>query len=69
MHDINTRFWPILTHFGVPEQFLLLLNPKVRLRIVHQHSPFWPILTHIMDYYSSFWGKEQFPRLLNPEAR
>jgi len=25
--------------FGVPERFLWLLNPKVRLCIVHQHSP------------------------------
>ena len=45
--DINTRhfgrFWPIswtITHcFGIPERHLCLLNPKVRLRIVHQHSP------------------------------
>ena len=45
---INTRsfgrFWPIswtITHrFGVPERFPWLLNPKVRLRVVHQHSPF-----------------------------
>ena len=47
VHDINTRhfgrFWPIswtITHcFGIPERLLWLLNPKVRLRIVHQHSP------------------------------
>ena len=47
VHDINTRhfgrFWPIswtITHrFGIPERLLWLLNPKVRLRIVHQNSP------------------------------
>ena len=27
------------------------------------------ILTRFMDYYSPFWGKEQFPWLLNPEVR
>mgnify|MGYP005843449619 CR=1 FL=1 len=77
MQVINTRyfgrFWPVLWtithHFGVPEQFLWLLNPKLRLRIVHQHSPFWPILTRFMDYYTPFWGKEQFSWLLNPEVR
>ena len=26
------------------------------------------ILTRFMDYYSPFWGKEQFPWLLNPEV-
>ena len=73
MRDINTRrfgqFWPVswtITHrFGVAERFLWFLNPKVRLRIVHQQSQFWTILTHFMDYYSPFWGKEQFPWLLN----
>ena len=47
VHDINTRhfgrFWPIswtISHrFGIPERLLWLLNPKVRLCIVHQHSP------------------------------
>ena len=29
----------------------------------------WPILTRFIDYYSPFWGKEQFPWLLNPEVR
>ena len=27
------------------------------------------ILTRFIDYYSLFWGKEQFPWLLNPEVR
>ena len=54
------RFWPILWtithHFGVPKRFPWLLNPKVRLRVGHQHSQFWPILAHFLDYYSLFWG-------------
>ena len=33
-----------------------MLNPKVCLRVGHQHSQFWPILAHFMDYYSPFWG-------------
>ena len=32
------------------------MNPGVRLRVGHQHSPFWPILAHFVDYYSLFWG-------------
>ena len=64
MSVINTRsfgrFWPIswtITHrFGVPKRFPWLSNPKVRLRVGHQHSQFWPILARFMDYYSLFWG-------------
>ena len=48
MSVINTssfsQLWPVLwtiTHcFGVPKRFPLLLNPKVRLRVSHQHSHF-----------------------------
>ena len=29
----------------------------------------WKILTRFIDYYSPFWGKEQFHWLLNPEVR
>ena len=32
------------------------MNPKVCLRVGHQHSQFWPILARFMDYYSLFWG-------------
>ena len=64
MSVINTRsfgqFWPVswtITHlFGVPKQFSWLLNPRVPLRVVHQHSPFWPSLAHFMGYYLLFWG-------------
>ena len=33
-----------------------MLNPKVRLRVSHQHSAFCPILARFMGYYSPFWG-------------
>ena len=32
------------------------MNPKVCLRVGHQHSQFWPILARFVDYYSLFWG-------------
>src|SRR3954468_2986989 len=48
--------WTITHCFGVPKRFPWLLNPKVRLRVGHQHSKFWPILARFMDNYSLFWG-------------
>ena len=43
-----------------------MLNPKVCLRVGHQHSQFWPILARFMDYYSLFWGPGVITRLTNP---
>ena len=65
MSVINThsfgQFCPVswtITHcFGVPKRFPQSFNPKVRLRVVRQHSQFWPILTRFVDYYSLFWGR------------
>src|SRR3954469_7244209 len=37
------------------------MNPRVRLRVGHQHSKFWPILARFVDYYSLFWG----PRVIS----
>ena len=48
----------ITHHFGVPKHFPLLLNPKVCLRVGHQHQEFWPILARFMDYYSPFFGSK-----------
>ena len=31
-------------------------QPRVRLRVGHQHSQFWPILARLVDYYSLLWG-------------
>ena len=61
MHDINTH------RFGVPERFLWLLNPELRLRIVRQHPPFWPILARFMDYYSCYWGTEAILKVEEPQ--
>ena len=36
-------------------------QPRVRLRVGHQHSQFWPILARFMNYYSLFWG----PRVIS----
>ena len=48
--------WAIAHRFGVSERIAWLMNPRVRLRVGHQHSQFWPILARFMDYYSLFWG-------------
>ena len=44
-------------------------EPRVRLRVGHQHSQFWPILARFMGYCSSFWLLERFPRLTNTGVR
>ena len=59
---INThifcRIWSVsntITHrFEVPKRYPWVSNPKVRLRVGHQHSHFWPILARFVDYHSSF---------------
>ena len=63
MSVISTRnfcqFWPVswTNHpFVVPKRFPRLTNPRVRLRVGHQHSQFWPILARFMDCYSLIWG-------------
>src|SRR6187200_2919375 len=45
------------------------MNPRVRLRVGHQHSQFWPILARFMGYCSPFWLLERFPRLTNTRVR
>ena len=34
----------------------MVVNPKVRLRVGHQHSQFLLILACFVYYYSLFWG-------------
>ena len=76
MSVINTRsfgrFWPVswtITHrFGVPQRFRKFFNPKVRLRVGHQHSQFWPILTRFVDYYSPIWGPTAIPIDVEPQG-
>ena len=53
------RFRPVswtTTQFWGPEAICIVVEPKVSLRLGHQHSQFWPILARFMDYYSPFWG-------------
>ena len=33
-----------------------MTNPRVRLRVGHQHSHISPILVRFVHYYSTFWG-------------
>ena len=64
----NTRtFWPILARFMDyyspflgPEAIYIVVEPKVRLCVGHQHSQFWPILARFVDYYSLLWGPADF---------
>ena len=60
--NITNRFW-------APKQFPKLLNPKVCLRVGHQHSQFCPILSCFLDYYSLFSGPVVISRLTNPRVR
>ena len=48
----------LLTVLRSRSNFQIVLNPKVRLHVSHQHSQFWPILARFLDYYSLFWGPE-----------
>ena len=44
------------------------MNPKVRLRVGHQHSQFWPILARFVDYYSLFWGPGVISTIDEPQG-
>ena len=55
--------------FCGPDAISMVNEPRVRLRVGHQHSQFWPILARFMDYCSLSWVHERFPRLTNPEVR
>ena len=44
------------------------MNPKVRLRVGHQHSQFWVILARFMDYYSLFWGPRVISTINKPHG-
>jgi hypothetical protein len=45
-----------------------LLNPKVWLRVIHQHSLFWLILARFMGYYSPFWGPGAISMVVEPQG-
>ena len=48
-------FLGLLLYFGVSESFPRLTNPRVRLRVGHQHSHIWPNRVRFVHYYSVFW--------------
>ena len=48
-------FLGLLPYFGVSESFPRLTNPRVRLRVGHQHSHIWPNRVRFVHYYSVFW--------------
>src|SRR4051812_18671367 len=66
------RFWPVswaITHrFVVPERFLRLMTPVVRLPIGHQPSQFCSILARFMDYYSQFSGPGAISMVFQPKV-
>ena len=59
-------FLGLLPYFGVSESFPRLTNPRVRLRVGHQHSHFWPILARFVDYHSPFWGPRAISTIDDP---
>ena len=44
------------------------MNPRVRLRVGHQHSRFLSILARFVDYYSPFWGPKVISILVEPQG-
>ena len=51
--DYYSPFWG-------PEAISIVVEPKVRLRVGHQHSQFWLILAHFVDYYSVLGSRSDF---------
>ena len=39
-----------------PEVISTIEEPRVRLRVGHQHSQLWPILVRFVHYYLLFFG-------------
>ena len=44
------------------------MNPRVRLRVGHQHLRFLSILTRFVDYYSLFWGPKAISMVVEPQG-
>ena len=61
----------LLTVLRSRSNFQIVLNPKVRLHVSHQHWQFWPILARFMDYYSLSCGPGVISTIneLNPGVR
>ena len=43
-------------------------EPRVRLRVGHQHSRFWSIVTRFVVYYSPFWGPVVISIVIEPQG-
>ena len=43
-------------------------EPRVRLRVGHQHSRFLSMLNHFVDYYSTFWGPRAISMVIEPQG-
>ena len=61
-------FLGLLLYFGVSESIPRLTNPRVRLRVGHQHTRFLSILTYFVDYYSPFCGPEAISIVNEPQG-
>ena len=46
----------------------MINEPKVRLRVGHQHSWYLSILTHFMDYYTPFCGPKAISGVVKPQS-
>ena len=46
----------------------MINEPRVRLRVRHQHSKFWSILARFVDYYSLFWGPKVISTINEPRG-
>ena len=59
--DYYSLFWG-------PGVISTINDPKVRLRVGHQHTQFWPILARFVDYYSLFWGPGVISTIDEPQG-
>ena len=54
--------------FWGPGAIFMVVEPQGALTYRSSTLTSLTILTRFTDYYSPYWGKEQFPWLLNPEV-
>ena len=62
-------FLGLLPYFGVSESFPRLTNPRVRLRVGHQHSHIRLNRVRFVHYYSVFWGPRAISTIDEPRVR
>ena len=54
--------------FSAPGVISTIDEPRVRLAVGHQQSPFWLILDRFVDYYSPFWGPRATTMVAEPKV-